>query len=232
MGSAVDRRGFFGAAGAVAAGVAAGALAAEAPEQAKAVRIIGVVCSPRKGKTTAAAVQACLDAAKAVSPKIEVELIELAGLSIPAEVAAGLPLAVGQQDDFPPLAAKLGDPAARGLIIGSPVYFNNMSGLCKAFLDRCMVFRKGFGLSGKVAGVVAVGSARNGGQELTIQSIQAALLSHEVVVVGTGRPTGRLGAALWNQGDDIAKDEFGLACARDLGRHVAEAALRMAGIAG
>ncbi|MBM4042728.1 MAG: hypothetical protein FJ290_29930 [Planctomycetes bacterium] len=65
-------------------------------------------------------------------------------------------------------------------------------------------------------GVLAVGGARNGGQELTIQSIQAALLSHEALVVGTSRPTGRMGAALWNQGDDITKDEFGLSCAKDL----------------
>lgn len=231
MGNELERRAFLGTAGAA---VAAGLAAASASAQevgGKGLKIIGIATSPRKGKTTAAAVQAALDAAREVVPGVETELIDLAGMSIPAEVAAGLPLAEGQKDDFPAIAAKLSDPKVVGIIIGSPVYFNNMSGLCKAFIDRCMALRKNFALSGKVAGVLAVGGARNGGQEITIQAIQAALLSHEVLVVGTSRPTGRMGAALWNQNDDITKDEFGLACAKDLGRHVAQVALRLAGSA-
>ncbi|MFP4056378.1 MAG: flavodoxin family protein [Candidatus Brocadiia bacterium] len=229
MASDVERRAFLGAAGAaVAAGIAA--QAASAQEAAgQGFRIVGIATSPRKGKTTAAAVSACLEAAKEAAPGIGTELIELAGLAIPAHVVAGVPLAEGEKDDFPAIATKLADPAVRGIIVGSPVYFNNMTGLCKAFLDRCAMFRKGFVLSGRVAAALAVGGARNGGQELTIQSIQAALLSHEMLVVGTSRPTGRIGAALWNQGDDISKDEFGLACAKDLGRHVAQAVLRLGG---
>jgi multimeric flavodoxin WrbA len=197
--------------------------------EAKGIKIIAVSCSPRPGKTTAAALQACLDAAKAVDPSIEVELIELAGLSIPGQVAAGLPLAAGQKDDFPALVAKLADPKVAGILIGSPVYFSGMSSLCKAFLDRCITFRKqDFALAGKVAGAVAVGGARNGGQELTVQSIHTALLCQGMVVVGSGPPTARIGATLWSQKGDISKDEFGLATAKDLGRRVAEVALRMA----
>jgi multimeric flavodoxin WrbA len=228
MGTNMERRAFIGAAGAV---VAAGAAARRASAQdaaEKSIKIVGVATSHRKGKTTAAAVQACLDAAKAAAPKIEIELIELAGLSIPGQVVAGQPLLPGQQDDFPALATKIADPMVAGIIIGSPVYFNIMSGLCKTFLDRCAMFRRGFVLSGKVAGAVAVGGARNGGQEITVQSIQTVLLSHEMLVVGSGRPTGRIGAMLWNQGDDISGDEFGLACAKDLGRHVAQVAMRSA----
>jgi len=229
MGSSeVERRAFLGAAGAAVAAGLAGASASAQEAAGKGLKIVGIATSPRKGKTTAAAVQACLDAAKEAAPGIETELIELAGMSIPAQLAAGQPLREGQKDDFAALVPKLSDPKVAGIIIGSPVYFSNMSALCKAFLDRCMTFRKSFALSGKVAGIVAVGGARNGGQELTIQSIQAALLSHEMLVVGTSRPTGRAGAALWNQGDDITKDKFGLACAKDLGRHVARVALRLA----
>ena len=227
MASDLERRAFLGATGAaVAAGIAA--QAASAQEAAgQGLKIVGIATSLRKGKTTAGAVSACLEAAKEAAPGAETELIELAGMSIPGQLAAGQPLLPGEKDDFPALVPKLSDPKVVGIIIGSPVYFNSMSGLCKAFLDRCMAFRKSFALSGKVAGVLAVGGARNGGQELTIQSIQAALLSHEMLVVGTSRPTGRMGAALWNQGDDITKDDFGLACAKDLGRHVAQVALRL-----
>jgi len=230
MSDDVGRRAFLG----VGAGaVAARALAAEAPAPAKGVKIIGVACSPRKGKTTAAAVQAVLDAAKAASPAVEVELIELADMNINGAVAAGVPLPAGQEDDFLKLVPKLSDPRVGGIIVGSPVYFGSMSALCKAFLDRWVAFRKAnFPLSNKVAGVVAVGGMRNGGQELTVQCIQAALMCHEMLVVGDGRPTAHRGATVWNQGDDITKDELGLSTAKNLGRRVAEVALRMAGIAG
>jgi len=187
--SNLARRRFLRAAGAALAAGAATAASAQEPVP-KRIRIVGISCSPRKGKTTAAAVQLCLDAATKAGPNVDAELIELAGMNIDASVAAGLPLPAGRPDDFLKLIPRLSDPAVAGIIIGSPVYFSNMSSLCKAFLDRCIAFRKNnFALSGKVAGVLAVGAARNGGQELTIQSIQAALLSQEMIVVGTGRPT-------------------------------------------
>ena len=226
MADHVGRRAFLGAAGAA---MAAGAAARAAEMPAKGIKIVGIACSPRPGKTTSAAVQACLDAAKEAAPGIETELIELASLSIPAQVAAGLPLREGEKDDFPTLVPKLADPKVVGIIVGSPVYFSNMSALCKAFLDRCMAFRKqGFALSGKVAGAVAVGGARHGGQELTVQSIRAALDCQDLIVVGTGRPSGRIGAMLWSQGGDLSGDDYGTGTAKDLGRCVATVARRLA----
>jgi len=231
MAEDLTRRTLLGVAGAaVVAGAASeAALAAEGKEAPKAgpIKVIGLSCSPRKGKTTAAALRVCLDAAKAVGPNVEVELIELAGLNIPVFD----PAAPGSAD-FDKVAAKLTDPKVAGIIVGTPVYFSGMSSLCKAFLDQCMAFRKNnFALANKVAGVVAVGGVRNGGQELTIQSVQAALLCQEMIVVGDGRPTGHSGATLLNAGDDISGDEFGLSTAKNLGRRVAEVALRVAGTA-
>ena len=225
----LKRRAFLGVAGAMAAG-AAGQAAFAQEAAGKGLKIVGIATSPRKGMTTAAAVRTALDAAKAAAPGIETELIELAGLSIPGQLAAGLPLEPGQKDDFPALVPKLSDPNVAGIIIGSPVYFNNMSYLCKAFLDRCIAFRKqGFSLSGKVAGALAVGGARNGGQETTVQSIQGALTGQEMIIVGTSRPTGRAGATLWAKGGDISGDDFGLSTAKDLGTRVVQVAARMAG---
>ena len=227
----LTRRGFLGAAGAAAvAGVASeAALAAEGKEAPKGgpIKIVGLSCSPRKGKTTAAAIQVCLDAAKAAGPNIEVELVELAGMNIPVFD----PAAPGSAD-FEKVAAKLTDPKVAGIIVGTPVYFSGMSSLCKAFLDQCMAFRKNqFALSGKVAGVLAVGGVRNGGQELAIESVQAALLCQEMILVGDGRPTAHTGATLLNTNDDISGDEVGLSTAKNLGRRVAEVALRVAGAA-
>ena len=64
-----------------------------------------------------------------------------------------------------------------------------MSSLCRAFLERCIVlYQDKFALSNKVAGVVAVGGTRNGGQEVTIQSVQISLFCNEMILVGNGRP--------------------------------------------
>lgn len=235
MSSDVTRRGFLTAGAGVAAALTAVSSQAEddAPEKdgptnGGPVKIIAIASSPRKGKTTAAGLAVCLEAAKAVDERIQTELIELAGLKIPGEVAAGIALEPGERDDFPAIAEKLSDPAVRGILIGTPVYFANMSALCKAFLDRWVVFRKTFALSNRVGGVLAVGSGRNAGVEQTIRSVQAALFAQEMIVVGDGQPTGHFGATLWNNaGDDISKDEAGIKTAQNLGRRVAEVALKI-----
>ncbi|MGI6459030.1 MAG: flavodoxin family protein [Candidatus Hydrogenedentales bacterium] len=219
-----DRRKLLRAAGATAI---TGALARGALAQAPAPpgKIIAVNTSLRAGKTTAAGLNLCLEAAREVNPALETELIELAGLNLPAQVLVGEALREGETDDFPVVAERLRDPAVAGLIVGSPVYFNNMSGLCKTFIDRCMAFRKNrFELRNKVFGALAVGAARNGGQELTLSAIQAGFMGQDVIVVGDGQPSGRIGATLWNQNDSIAQDEFGIDTAKGLGRRVAELA--------
>ena len=227
MSNLLGRRELMGAAGAMAV---VGTLGAAAQDRPANLKIIGVCCSPRAGKTTSAALALCLAAAKEKDPNIEIELIELGGLSIPAQLAAGLPLRAGETDDFPEIAKKLADPSVAAIIVGSPVYFSNMSSLCKAFLERCMVLRQdGFKLRNKVAGVVAVGGTRNGGQELTVQSIEAALMCQDMVVVGTGKPAGRAGATLWNVEESIDADTFGKDTARSLGQRVAEVARVIAG---
>jgi multimeric flavodoxin WrbA len=228
----LTRREFLSAAGATAAaGVVAGAApAGAANEEAKprTIKILGICGSPRKGMTTAGALSVCLEAAKAVDPdRIETELIELAGMKLNGDLAAGVELAPGERDDFPSLVPKLSDPQVAGLVIGTPVYFANMSSLCKAFLERLIVFRKkDFALSNKVAGVLAVGGARNGGQELTIQSVKAALYGQEMIVVGESRPTAHFGPCAWNKKGQkkITDDEVGMAAVKNLGRRVAEVA--------
>ena len=218
------------AAGAVATTIVAPAAAQPTASSEGRIKIIAISCSPRKGKSTATALGVCLQAAKEVSPKVETELIELAGLKINGGVAAGIPLSPGEQDDFPKLVPTLADPRVRGIIIGTPVYFGNMSSLCRAFLERCIVlYQDEFALSNKVAGVVAVGGTRNGGQEVTIQSVQISLFCNEMIVVGNGRPGPRHGATVWSGAEGgVLKDEIGMTTVKALGRRVAEVALRMA----
>jgi multimeric flavodoxin WrbA len=198
----------------------------------KTVRIVGVSCSPRKGKTTATAIQVALDAARTVDPRISTELIDLGGLQIAGSLGGATSAEAKQpEDDFdievlPALKApRLPD----GLIIGSPSYFRSMSALCKAFLERIAVLREPkLLLADRPVGVVATGAYRNGGQELVIQEILTVMLCHEAMGVG-GKPRAHQGATLWNAyKDDILKDEFGIESAKRLGIRVAEAALRLA----
>ncbi len=232
MSNDLTRRGFLSVAGAGAVGATSAAAAEDntntGPISTGPIKIVGIACSFRKGKGTAQAMEYCLQAAKAVDPKkIEIELIELAGLTINGAVAAGIELEPGQRDDFPAVAAKLAEPNVAGMIVGTPVYFSNMSSLCKAFLERLMVFRKdNFALSNTVAGVLAVGGARNGGQELAVESVKASLYAQEMIIVGESRPTAHYGPAIWNKKGlkSAADDEIGAKALANLGRRVAEVA--------
>lgn len=92
----LTRRSFITTAGAAALASTVVDGAAEAPGG-TALKIIGISCSPRQGQTTASAVQTALDAAKAVDPRIQTELIDLGGLNIapwspkpPADDMAGI----------------------------------------------------------------------------------------------------------------------------------------------
>lgn len=221
----MDRRKFL-ANGVIAGGaMALGSVAQAETKTGPKVRVIGISCSPRKGMTTATGVKVTLDAAKETDSHIQTELIDLGGMTISGWKGTGK----FQEDDFDRFVLpKLRDPVPHGLIIGSPVYFRNISSLCMAFLERLAVLRKPkLLLADTPVGVLSVGAYRNGGQELVIQHIQTALLCHEVMVVG-GKPGAHQGATLWNAyNDNITKDEFGIATAKNLGRRVAEIALRI-----
>ncbi len=188
------------------------------------IRIVGISASPRKGKTTSQAVQIALDTAQSISPRIQTQLIDLGGMTFSGWNSTGQ----FDEDDFDRLVLPaLHNPVPHGLIIGSPVYFRNISSLCMAFLERLAVLRKpDLQLANVPVGVLTVGAYRNGGQELAIGQIQTAMLCHEVLIVG-GKPPAHQGATLLNAyNDDITKDELGVQTAKQLGARVAEAALQ------
>jgi multimeric flavodoxin WrbA len=225
MSESQTRRSLLGAA-AVAGAASVGLGQATAPPEAGSIRIVGIACSPRAGKTTATAVGAALASAAQVDANIETKLIDAGALTF-----SGWNGAPSQTpDDFDRIVLPaLRDPAVAGLIIGSPVYFRNMSSRCMAMIERLAALRQPtLLLADKPVGVLAVGGFRHGGQELVIQQIQTALLCHEAMIVG-GKPPAHQGATLWNAAnDDIAQDELGLKTAALLGQRVAEAAIRIA----
>jgi multimeric flavodoxin WrbA len=196
------------------------------------MKIVGISCSPRKGKGTKHALETCLQAVKETAPDAEIMLIDLSEIKVNGCIACGKcmkGLECSQEDDFVKMISTISDPQLAGLVVATPVYLGSMTSQCKAFLDRCVMFRRnGFLLRDKVGGVIAVGGFRNGGQELTIQTVQAAMLVQDMVLVNDGRPTSHYGATLWSgHPDGIEKDVFGLETARNLGKRVAEVAARM-----
>ncbi len=193
-------------------------------------KIIGISCSPRKGKTTYKALDVCLKAAKETSSEIETQLIELADLDIrPCNACdqCKKQLKCSIQDDFAELIPVLADKKVAGMVIGTPVYFGMMTAQCKAFLDRCGMFRfNNWIFRNRVGGALAVGSMRNGGQEITLQAVRTVLLCHDMICVSEGKDTAHFGATLVSGGEGgIEGDTFGLKTARNLGRRVAELAL-------
>jgi len=69
-----------------------------------------------------------------------------------------------------------------GLVVGSPVYFNNVSAQLKAFIDRTWSVRGQ--LRNKIGGAVVVG--RRYGAESAITAINAFYLKHEMIVANRG----------------------------------------------
>lgn len=227
----MDRREFLTTGLAAGTGVISAGSSSASGQSSGKLMIVGVSCSPRKGKTTATAVQVALEAAKTVNPRIETQLLDLGSMNISGWNGSAKPAdAELTKDDFElKVLPMLRDPVPDGLIIGSPSYFRSMSALCKVYLDRIAVLRSPtLLLANKPVGVLSVGAYRNGGQELVIEQIQTAMLCHEVMIVG-GKPPAHQGATLWNAyNDDITKDELGIESAKKLGVRVAEAALLLA----
>jgi multimeric flavodoxin WrbA len=196
------------------------------------MKVLGICCSPRKEQTTYRAMQTCLAAVREQHDAIDTVMIELAGLDMRPCLACGeckTRLACPIEDDFASLIPILADADVCGMIIGTPVYFGTMTAQCKILIDRCVMFRRnGWVFRNRVCGVLAVGGVRNGGQELAIQAVQAAMLCHDMICVSDGQPTAHFGGTLFSGSEGgIEADEFGLQTARHLGRRVAEVIVKM-----
>lgn len=222
----MNRRVFLGAAAMSAATLATLSHAAEPATGS--VKIIGLAGSLRKGKSTYKAVALALESAKAVSPTITTELIELSGLNLDPYIAVGSKSS-DRPDDFPALREKLEAPNVFGILMGSPVYMGIVSSPLKSLFERMVAFRQGgFPLRNKVGGAIAVGAGRNTGVELILQQLIMFMLSQEMVLVGDGKPGNHWGGTIQSQGEDLSKDEGSLDTVRGVGKRVAEIALRLA----
>lgn len=110
------------------------------------------------------------------------------------------------------------------VIVGSPVYWSNMSGEVKTFFDNWQ-FKFGvfpdFKMRNKVGAAFATGGQVSSGKEVTMLTILAAMLGNHMIVVSGG---GAFGASATTEGDSLGIDNNELADAKALGQRVAEVA--------
>jgi NAD(P)H dehydrogenase (quinone) len=112
------------------------------------------------------------------------------------------------------------------VVVGSPVYWSNMSGEVKTFFDNWQ-FKFGvfpdFKMKNKIGAAFATGGQISSGKEVTMLTILAAMLGNQMIVVSGG---GAFGASATTEGESPGIDNKELADARALGQRVAEVAVR------
>lgn len=190
------------------------------------MKVIGINGSPRKGNTYTM-LKTVLSAASEC--RVETELLNLADYEIKSCLGhpkdfceQGCP----QEDDFKELSKKLLE--ADCIIIGSPTYVGDVSGLLKNFLDRCVHLRRiGFTLRNKVGAGLAVGAHIGGGQEFVLRTIHVFFLKQDMLVVSQGAPYSHSGViAIAREPFEVEKEEVIMAECKNLGNRVVEV-LRM-----
>ena len=172
------------------------------------ITVLAINGSPRK-KSTFKALEILLENVKEDCEKY---LINLSDFSIKPCQACNVCISKGKciiEDDFIKIENKLLKKADI-LIIGSPVYFGNLSSQLKAFFDRTRVLRRKWGLKNKFLGAITVGRSPHGGQEHVLQAIHAWGLIHSMFIFSESEPTAHFGAALICKKDDpVEFDEWG-----------------------
>ena len=119
--------------------------------------------------------------------------------------------------------------SADAVVVGSPVYWSNMSGEVKTFFDNWQ-FKFGvfpeFKMKNKIGAAFATGGQVSSGKEVTMLTILAAMLGNQMIVVSGG---GAFGASATTEGDSSRHRQQGVgrrqgigpACGRSRGEDAA-----------
>jgi len=145
------------------------------------MRVVGIVCSPRKEGNTEILVKEALHAA--AEEGAETELVLVSDMDITPCSACDACLS-GEgcmvNDDMHKIYERLEN--ADGLILGTPVYFVNVSAQAKAIIDRTYPYLFTRKLKGKAAAAI-VATRRVGGWQV-LSFIQSFFSIHEMKIAG------------------------------------------------
>ena len=183
------------------------------------MKVIGFNGSARKDGNTAILIRKVFDELEAEG--IETKLVNLGAKSVNGCLAC---LKCFENKDGHCVQVK--DPlndwvdemaTADGIILGSPVYFANISGQIKCFMDRAWMVARANGSLFKRKVGAAVVAARRAGAVTTFHALNAYFTISEMIVVGS---------AYWNlaygreKGESL-KDDEGLQTMAALGKNMA-----------
>ena len=176
------------------------------------MKVLGIVCSSRKGGNTEILVQEALDGAK--ENGADIELLRIAEMNIAPCDGCEACHEAGEckiKDDMQKVYQKL--LTADGIILGSPVYFWSVSGLAKTFMDRTYALRYPYHkLKNKVGGAIVVAGRRGCLSALSV--INNFLLGQDMVATGLGI------AGYGTKKGEVKQDERAMNGARSLGKQV------------
>jgi len=102
---------------------------------------------------------------------------------------------------------------ANGIILGSPVYFNDVTPEMKALIDRTGYVARANGRMFKNKVGAAVAAVRRSGAVHTLDSINHFFLSGEMIIVGRSIGVGR-------EKGEVEKDEEGMQLVKTLGQRM------------
>ncbi|MFC2040968.1 flavodoxin family protein [Chloroflexota bacterium] len=191
------------------------------------MKVLGIVCSPRRGGNTEVLVEEALSSAKEFGA--EVELVTLADKNItPCDGCESCEKS-GKcriEDDMQEMYSKLLE--TDGVIFGTPVYFWSATAQAKALIDRTYVLLQGRRLRNKVAGVIVV--ARRTGTAHAFSVFQSFFNLQFMVPAGAVafgkeeemRRSNRMVGAIAYAGEkgEVREDRRGMAEAAALGRNI------------
>ena len=184
------------------------------------MNILGICGSPHPNGNTAFALKRALEIVS--EDGVDTTYISLAGRTL-TPCDGCFSCRSGEcihQDDMTPIYDQI--RRCDGLILASPVYMGLISGQMKVLMDRTVVFRAtgAFELSGKVGAGIACGGFRNGGQELTLQSMHTFFLQQDMMAIADGPRFSHSGAAIVGRTE---ADEIGLITVENLAHRIVQA---------
>ena len=152
------------------------------------MKVVGIVCSPRKGGNTEILMREALKAVEEAGGKTQLFL--MADMKIEPCDACGACWETGAckiDDDMQEVYDAL--LASDGLIFGTPVYFINVSAQAKAVIDRTYALLRSGKLRGKVAAAIVAVRRVGGGQVLSL--LYSYFAAQRMVIAGGGIGYGR-----------------------------------------
>jgi len=191
------------------------------------MKLLLVNGSPRRGATKKVLEEIATEFAGSGA---DIEILSLAGKKVAACLACDYckreKTNCCVQDDMADLFAQF--VKADAFLIASPVYVMGPTPQISAFFSRLRPVHHVYPgiLRNKVAGSIAIGGTRNGGQELTVNILNNYLLSRGLIVVG-GEIGGYHGGKIWSKdsSDEAILDTIGLETAFGVVRRVIEIGL-------